>query len=118
MEKIREKIWKGSKPVALNAVEMAGGCAILSYPNVVDLTEWHATQFVLIASFRHLSSGSKGSLMNIYGPSAFPKKHAFLDFLEWVKVLSESRNWVIGGDFNLISNLGKNKGGRRSLDKF
>ena len=56
--------------------------------------------------------------MNIYGPSAFPKKRAFLDFLGWVKDQFETGNWVIGGDFNLISNLGEKKGGRRSLDKF
>ena len=56
--------------------------------------------------------------MNIYGPSAFPKKQAFLDFLGWVKDQFETRNWVIGGDFNLISNLGEKKGGRISLYKF
>ena len=74
MEKIREKIWKGSKYVALDAIGMPRGCVILWNPNTVDITEWHATKFFLIASFRHLSSGSKGLLMNIYGTSAFPKK--------------------------------------------
>ena len=67
MEKIREKIWKGSNSVALNADEMAGGCTILWIPNVVDLTDWNATHFALIANFQHLSFGVKGSLMNIYG---------------------------------------------------
>ena len=51
MEKIREKIWKGSKYVALDVVGMVGGCVILWNPNVVDLTDWHATQFALISSF-------------------------------------------------------------------
>ena len=56
--------------------------------------------------------------MNIYGPSAFPKKQAFLDFLGWVKDLTEIGKWVIGGDLNLISNLEEKKDGRQSLNKF
>ena len=63
-----------------------------------------------MANFHLLDIGVKGSLMNVYGPSGFPHKHAFLDLLSWVKGLTEVRNWVIGGDFNLISNLGDNKG--------
>ena len=56
--------------------------------------------------------------MNIYGPSAFPHKRSLLDFLGWFKGITEIGNWVIGGDFNLISNLWEKKGGRRSLDKY
>ena len=65
-----------------------------------------------------LDSGMKGSLGNVYGPSSFPEKKAFIDFLSWIKVQTEVGNWVIGGDFNLIANLAEKKGGRRTLDKY
>ena len=41
-----------------------------------------------------------------------------MDILSWVKGLEKAGNWVIGGDFNLISNLGEKNGGRQSLDKY
>ena len=102
----------------LDAVGINGGIVILWKPNVVDIMDWWANLFVLIVEFQLLKLGTKGSLMNIYGPSAFPHKQAFLDFLGWVKGLIEIGNWVIEGDFNLISNLGEKKGDKWSLDKY
>ena len=60
----------------------------------------------------------KGTVVNTYGPSSFPEKQAFLDFLEWVNRQAEGARWVMGGDFNLIANLGEKKGGQRSLDRY
>ena len=57
-------------------------------------------------------------MVNTYGPSSFPEKQAFLDFLEWINRQAEGARWVMGGDFNLIANLGEKKGGQRSLDKY
>ena len=71
-----------------------------------------------MAKFRILDSGVKGSLGNVYGPSSFPEKHTFMDFLNWLKEKIEIGTWVLGGDFNLIANLGEKKGGRRFLDKY
>ena len=42
MEIIRDKIWKGSSIMALDANGKAGGITILWKPNVVYLTEWRA----------------------------------------------------------------------------
>ena len=63
-------------------------------------------------------SGAKGTLVNIYGPSSFPEKQAFIDFLDGSNHQAEGARWVMGGDFNLIANLGEKNGGRRSLDRF
>ena len=96
----------------------AGGVAILWQPRVVELFDWRANKFALMADFHILDSGAKGSLGNVYGPNSFPKKQPFIDFLSWLKGQTEVGNWVIGGDFNLISNLGEKKCGRRNLDKY
>ena len=94
--------------MVLDVVGMVGISEIISQPNVVYITDWRATQFMLIAEFKLLNLGTKGSLMNIYGPSSFPKKKSFLYFLGWVKDLTEVGNRVVGGDFNIISNLDEN----------
>ena len=96
----------------------SGGIAILWIPQVVELSNWRANKFSLIADFRHLVTRMKGTLVNTYGLSSFPEKQAFLEFLEWVNRQVEGARWVMGGDFNLIANLGKKKGGRRSLDRY
>ena len=118
MEKIRSKIWKGSEVMALDAIEKSGGIAIFWRPHEMDLTNWRANKFSLMADFQHLDFRVKGTLVNIYGPSNFPEKQAFIDFLDWTKHQAEGGQWVMGRDFNLISNLGEKKGGKRTLDKY
>ena len=71
-----------------------------------------------MVGFQHLDSVVKGTIVNVYGPSSFLAKQAFIDFLNWTKHQSEGGIWVMGGDFNLIANLGEKKGGRRTLDKY
>ena len=72
MIKIGQRIWKRSKVMATDANGMKGGMAILWQPKEVDLLEWRAGHFSLIAEFQILGSEIKGMIANIYGPSAFP----------------------------------------------
>ena len=120
MEKLGKKIWKGSRVMATDAVGMVGGAAMLWQPISVDLMEWRANQFSLMANFNFLETGAKGSLVNVYGPSTFPQKQAFLDFMHWIQGLAVEGNRFMGGDFifNLITSLREKKGGRHVLDKY
>ena len=118
MDKISNKIWKRSRVMALDAAGQSGGIAILCNPQIIDLSNWRANKFSLSTDFQHLITGATGTLVNTYGPSNFAEKQAFLDFLEWTNSQGGGGHWIIGGDFNLISNLGEKKGGRRALDKF
>ena len=83
MDKISSRIWKGCQVMALDATGQSGGIAILWTPQVIDLSNWRANKFSLIADFQHLITGVKGTLVNTYGPSSFAEKQAFLEFLEW-----------------------------------
>ena len=69
--------------MALDAAGKSGGIAILWLPQVVELSNWSINKFSLLEDFHHLVSGAKGTLVNIYGPSSFLEKQAFIDFLEW-----------------------------------
>ena len=74
MIKIGKKIWKGSQVMAMDADAMKGGMAILWHPREVNLLEWRESHFSLIAEFQILASKIRGTIDNIYGPSAFPQK--------------------------------------------
>ena len=92
LEKIRNMIWKGCQLMALDVVGQAGGIAILWQPRVAELSGWRANKFSLMADFCLLDSGVKGSLGNIYGPSCFPEKQAFIYFLGCFKGKAEAGN--------------------------
>ena len=72
MIKIGKKIWKGSQVMATDKDGMKGGMAILWNPREVNLLEWRASHFSLIAEFQILGSKISKTIANIYGPSAFP----------------------------------------------
>jgi len=83
MEKFSQRIWKGCKVLATDAIGMASGLAILWQPHGVLLSDWRENKFFIFVDFSFPGSEVKGTVVNIYGSSAFPQKHAFLDFLGW-----------------------------------
>ena len=84
LEKIKDKIWKGSHVMAINAAGQSGGIAILWQPRMVEFSNWRANKFSLMAYFCLLDYGVQGMVGNIYGPSCFPEKQSFMDFLDWL----------------------------------
>ena len=85
LEKIRNKIWKGSHLMALDVAGQSSGVAIFWQPRTVELSDWRANKFALMADFHILDTGVRGSLGNVYGPSSFPEKHTFMAFLSWFR---------------------------------
>ena len=71
--------------MAFDVVGHAGGIAILWQPGEVELSEWRANKYSLMEDFCLLNMGVKGTLGNIYDLSCFLEKHAFIDFLGWIK---------------------------------
>ena len=62
METLRKKIWKRSRVMETNSDRIAKGVAMLWHPNVIDLSEWRANHFSLMANFRFLETGVKSRL--------------------------------------------------------
>ena len=110
------KIWYGCQTITIDARGVAGGISISWNPNKVSLSNFLATSFSISASFHHIDSGVKWVLTNVYGPSHPWEKSKFLDSLEFLAGWVAQRHWVLGGDFNLITNLQEKKGGTRKLD--
>lgn len=118
MEGYSQRIWKGCRVIATDAKGMSGGMAILWQPSRNNMTAGRANTFSVTMDFAIEGRNVKGTLVNIYGPSAFAKKQSILNFLRWQADQASVGSWVLGGDFNLITSLLEKKGGRRELDKF
>ena len=113
-----KKIWKGSRVMATDVDCMEGSIVVLWHQKSIDLLEWRANNFSLMANFKFLETGAKGTLVNVYGPSTFPQKSAFLCLLNWMKGITHEGKWIIGGYYNLIFFLRENKGSPHVLEKF
>ena len=118
IQKIGQNIWKGSQVMPVEADGMQGGIAILWRDREVDLTGWRAVHFSLSVDFHIRGSEIRGTIVNIYGSSVFPQKQEFVNHLRWINASASLGNWIIGGDFNLITLLKEKKGGKRMLDKY
>ena len=105
MEKLGQKIWKGSRVMVTDAVRMVGCLVVMWKSKSIDLMEWWANQFSLMSNFNFLELGDKGTLVNVYGPSYFPQKQDFMNLLNWMKGLAGEGSWIICGYFNLIISL-------------
>ena len=56
------------------------------------------------------------NIKNVYLPHQILNKIQLLDSLESLKPTLSHPFWLLGGDFNMITNLEENKGGRGCLD--
>ena len=53
--------------------------------------------------------------MNVYGPQMADSKKNLLNHIDWFHILHNESPLIIGGDFNMISNLEEKKGGLKTL---
>ena len=67
--------------MALDEDGMKGGIAILWQDCEVDLMGWRARHFSLVADFAIRGIEITGTIVNIYGLSAFPQKKEFLNHI-------------------------------------
>ena len=81
MNKLGQKIWKGRRVMEMNVDHMEGRMVVLWNPITIELYEWWANHFSLMSEFKILGSVIAGTLVNVYGPSTFPQKQAFLRLL-------------------------------------
>ena len=83
---------------------------------MVTLSKFLTTTYSISAEFHILGTRTRGFISNVYGTLKENQKQAFIESLTDLKTLAQNREWIIGGDFNLIRNLDEKKGGIRSLN--
>ena len=84
---------------------MTGGLEILWRMEEIILTNFWATKGLLSIDFQIYNTQVRGTLTNVYGPSINPQKLTFLEALSWESISMGDKNWILGGNFNLITYL-------------
>ena len=110
-------IWKNCSTIAIDAQGASGGLSISWNPHIISLDFALIARNSISTSFHLLGSSIKGYLMNVYGPQIASGKKNILKHIDWFKTLHTDSPIIIGGDFNMISNLEERKGGLRSLSR-
>ena len=110
-----KRFWKGAKVMALDASGTIGGLGLLWKPNLVSITNFFASRYMISACFHVLGTSVKGVITIVYGPFQLERKTTFLEELRLLSAWVGRDHWIIGGYFNLIRSLDEKKGGTRSL---
>ncbi len=85
-------------------------------PQVLTLQDFHATHFLIQASFHLIGTNIHGHLSNVYFPQNLQQK---LELLDTLTVLNSNRQfplWIGGGDFNIIMALQEKNDARSKLE--
>ncbi len=116
-EPILSKAWVGFQTTIVNATGALGGLAIAWNSQHISLTNVHASHYFIQAMLHLIDTNVHGHLTNVYFPQESTQK---IKQLETLKILNNPRAYplrIMGGDFNLITQLQEKLGGRQKLDK-
>jgi exonuclease III len=116
-EEVLARCWRQSSFVYNDSKGAARGIAILWNPTIVVLDNFFSTTWTISARYRVMGSNKEGILTNAYGPQSPQEKDNFLKRLLVLGNLMDKKQWIIGGDFNIIISLEEKRGGIRRLDK-
>lgn len=108
---ILKKMKLGYEVMALDAATTAGGLAILWNPEEIIFENWFSLPRILSGLFRLVGKGERILITGVYGPHIHRERQEFLKNIQTMRRLVSEPLWIIGGDFNMIRDLGEKKGG-------
>ena len=101
--------------MVLDASGAEGGLGLLWNPNLVSMTNFFVSRYMLLACFHVLGTSVRGVITNVYDPFELACNTTFLEELRSLSAWVGRDHWIIRGDFNLIRSLDEKKGGIISL---
>jgi exonuclease III len=117
IDKLLPKCWKQGEAVSIDAIGTTGGLTILWNTNAIILENFSATRWAIKADYKLIGSNRPGHLINVYSPANPRDKQAFLSSMRQTSSHTHYKNWIVGGDFNIIRSLEEKRGGSRRLDR-
>ena len=103
--------------MTIDARGNSGGLAIAWDPELLELESFFSSPNSISGNFRILVTNIKGFLTNFYVALETDEKLILIRYLSWLGAQQRDQNWIIGGDFNMITSLTEKKGGTRRLDR-
>jgi len=113
---ILSKAWPGSQSVAVDSSGASGGLAIAWDTQAISLTDFHANNNLIQATFHIIGTNIHGHLTNVYFPQDAVNKLALLNTIARINSTRAHPLWIAGGDFNMITKLEERNGGQVRLD--
>jgi exonuclease III len=110
-EDIIKRCWRNCESYQTDSKGASGGLAILWNPATVILDQGLSTPCTITTHYRAIGSDKEGMITNAYGPQNNQDKDLFLQSLAYLGSLAEGKQWIIGGDFNMILTLEEKRGG-------
>ena len=80
----------------------AGGLVIIWNPEEIQLSNWISFPRILTGTTKIIGTMEEVSITRVYGPHIQGEKENFLQNLKALRSLIPGRQWIVGGDFNLI----------------
>lgn len=114
---ILSRAWIGTRSVAVDASRDSGRLTIEWNPQVIVLSYIHACHHIIQASFHILGTNIHEHLTNFYFPQEAGSKMALLDMIEALSLHRVHPLWIIGGDFNMITELEEKQGGQTRMEQ-
>jgi len=106
------------KVMGQDAIESAGGIAILWNPNEIIFEDWTSMTRILIGMGRIVGTKERVVISGVYGPHIPGERENFIKNMQVIQRLYSETAWIVGGDFNLIRSLEEKKGGIRKPDQY
>eukprot|EP00253_Pinus_taeda_P033889 PITA_33889 len=95
----------------------AGGLAILWNTEEVIFENWISLPRILSGVCRLAGSRERILVSGVYGPHLPRGRKDFLRNIQAIRSIIPDNLWIVGGDFNLIRDLGEKRGGIRRHDQ-
>ena len=74
LAKTAQIVWKGCETISIDAKGVERGLGILWNPQVVTLSGFFTTNYIISADFHFLGTRIRGILTNVYGPPKVDQK--------------------------------------------
>jgi hypothetical protein len=103
--------------VAIGGHQMAGGILTLWNLQVLSLIAVEATRHTLMIHMQIIGNTEVILCTNVYGPQVSEEKRGMIRDLGDLKTRSNNLQWILVGDFNIITSLAEKKRGTRRLDR-
>jgi exonuclease III len=116
-ETIFQRIWRDCNFISTDSAGASGGLAILWNPASISIHNTFSTVGTITTHFKIIGSTQEGDITNVYGPHSQQEKDKLMQRLELIKTLVTTRNWILGGDFNMILSLEEKSGGTKKLEQ-
>jgi len=102
--------------IGQDAIGSAEGLVIIWNPEEIQLDNWISFPRILTGTAKIIGTTEEVIITGVYGPHIQRERENFLQNLKAMRNLIPEKQWIVGGDFNLIKSLAEKRGGLRRMN--